>query len=328
MCCAAATVFVIGCQVTPNGAQLTPTTPDADEEMLTERERQELAEIREMLTHLGPNVSSDLRALKDMLERQQQQLEAKAGPPDLVKDLWPTQRVLNETIQTAQQKKGDETLASIDRLQKLVATVEAGLPAREIMVRCERALAYLAQDALDRAYAELGLAYDTADRSPFPRLVPSGVASLIQTSARNQIAAGRAQEAASVVDTVRRNASQHDSLAKFNRINAGLEGARTAGHREAWSVVEAELYEVHNQITALAETLRIDQWEIAPRPDDDEEPAELPEVDDQDAAESDDVDASPEPETETEVEPEADEDDDEIADGPAEAGPRFRRPVR
>lgn len=298
ICFIAAPFLLIGCQTTPTGTEFSPTATVDD--ALTDREQQELAEIKEILKHLGPNVSSDLRSLKDMLERQQEQLLAETGPPDLVQDLWPTQRVLGEAIQTAQLKKAEETLKTLDRLQKLIATVAAGLPARQIMVRCERALAYLGHDALDRAYAELGIAYDIADRSPFPRLVPAGVASLIQTSARSQISAGRPQEAAAVVDNVRRTCAEHDSLRQFERINSGLEGARDAVHREAWGVVEAELFEIHKEITGLAEILRIDQWGIAPR-EAAEEPAppETPEEVADEAPEAEaEAEAADAPETE------------------------------
>ena len=326
MCCAAAPLFVlIGCQTAPTGSEFGPTAQVGMDDTLLTEEQKELEEIKQILAQLGPNVSSDLKSLRDMLERQQEHLHAKAGPPDLVQDLWPTQRVLSQVIQTAQLKKVDETLKGLERLQLLIANVAGGLPAREIMARSERALAYLSEDALDRAYAELGVAYDIADRSSFPRLVPEGVASLIQTSARSQISAGRTQEAASVVDTVRRRCAEHESLKKFDRIASGLEGARDAVHREAWGVVEAELFEIHNEITGLAETLRIDQWGIAPRPADEAPaPAETPA---EDAAEVEDA-AEAEtaaPPAEPEEAPEAAVEAPAAPEAPAEAPSPFRR---
>lgn len=319
ICCATLPFFLIGCQTTPTDSPL-GTGVGLGTDAATDREDQELAEIKDLLRQLGPNVTSDMRSLKDMLERQQEQLLAEAGPPDIVQDLWPTRRVLAEVIQVAQVKKADETLRGLDRLEPLIATVAAGLPARQIMTRSERALAYLSEGAHDRAYSELGVAYDIADKSPFARLVPAGVASLIQTSARSQISAGRTQEAASVIDNVRRTCAEHESLKKFERINSGLEGARDAVHREAWAVVEAELFEIHREITGLAESLSIDQWRLAPRQDDDQ--PEMPQATEEGAGEAEaDSGESPEETPDAEV-------SDEAAEAPAEAAAPVRRPRR
>jgi hypothetical protein len=155
---------------------------------------------------------------------------------------------------------------ALARLQTLVATVSGDLPARRIMVRCERALAYLSQDALDRASPELAIAYDIADNSPFARLVPGGVASLIQNEARSQINAGRASAAISVIETVRDKCAAHESLQQLARISDGVDGARDAVQREAWPVVEAELFEVHREMNDLAQTLQVERWDVGAGP--------------------------------------------------------------
>ncbi len=236
-----------------------------DDEGLSEEKERELAEIKEMLKQLGPDVSSDLASLKEMVERQQQQQRAEAGPPDIVEDLWPAQRVLADAIQKAQLEKADDTLRALERLETLVATVSGDLPARRIMVRCERALAYLSQEALDRASVELAIAYDIADNSPFARLVPGGVASLIQNEARSQISAGRASAAISVIETVREKCAAHESLQRLARISDGVDGARDAVQRGAWSVVEAELFEIHREMNDLAQTLQVERWDLGTR---------------------------------------------------------------
>jgi hypothetical protein len=104
ICCAAILATLIGCQTTPTGSQFSQGTQAQaqDDEGLSEEKQRELAEIKEMLKQLGPDVSSDLASLKEMVERQQQQQRAAAGPPDIVEDLWPAQRALADAIENAQ----------------------------------------------------------------------------------------------------------------------------------------------------------------------------------------------------------------------------------
>jgi hypothetical protein len=200
--------------------------------------------------------------LEDALQRLQEQERAAAGPPALVRDLWPAQRVLDAAIDAARSEKHDETLAALDRLDTLIAAVSGDLPASQIIVHCERALAYLSQDALDEAGAEMALAYRAADATRFATLVPEGVISLIQTNARSQISAGRRPEASELILTILRKCADHASLARMQRIDDAIAGARDAVQREAWPVVEAELFEAHRELTDLAESVRLDRWSL------------------------------------------------------------------
>ena len=140
-------------------------------------------------------------------------------------------------IDAARSEKHDETLAALDRLDTLIAAVSGDLPASQIIVHCERALAYLSQDALDEAGAEMALAYRAADATRFATLVPEGVISLIQTNARSQISAGRRPEASELILTILRKCADHASLARMQRIDDAIAGARDAVQREAWPVV-------------------------------------------------------------------------------------------
>lgn len=220
--------------------------------------------------------------LEDALKRMQEQERAEAGPPDLVRDIWPTQRVLNEAIEAARSSKVDETVAALDRLTPLVAALTGDLPASRIMVHCERALAYLSQNALDEAGAEMALAHRVADGTKFATLVPPNVISLIQTSARSQIQSGRAREAADVVRTILKASSDHQSLDRMARIEDAIAGARVAVDRGAWPVVEAELFEAHRELTDLSETIRPERWDLLG-----EEMDEAAAVADDEAAEGD-----------------------------------------
>lgn len=201
--------------------------------------------------------------LEDALKRMQEQERAEAGPPDLVKDIWPTQRVLNEAIEAARSSKVDETVAALDRLTPLVVAVKGDLPASRIMIHCERALAHLSQNALDEAGAEMAFAHRVADGTKFATLVPPNVISLIQTSARSQIQAGRTREAADVVRTILNAAADHQSLDRMSRIEDAIAGARVAVDRGAWPVVEAELFEAHRELTDLSETIRPERWDLS-----------------------------------------------------------------
>lgn len=200
--------------------------------------------------------------LEDALQRMREQEQAEAGPPALVKDLWPAQRVLNDAIEAARSARENETVAALDRLVALTAVVTGDLPASEIMVHCERALAYLSQNALDEAGIEMAMAYRVADGTKFATLVPANVISLIQTSARSQIQAGRAREAADVVLTILNTCAEHESLDRMTRIESAISGAREAVDRGAWPVVEAELFEAHREYTDLSETIRPERWDL------------------------------------------------------------------
>ncbi|NLO06211.1 MAG: hypothetical protein GX131_10335 [candidate division WS1 bacterium] len=250
--------MLIGCQtMSPTGSPLSPTgTADGEETAaLTEQERQEL--VRETLKELGLD---DIQTLKTKIARLEAQERAKAGPPALAKDMWPTKRVLSDAIQAARTQKATEVGAALERLEPLVATVTADLPANMISVHCERALAYLSSNELNEAAEELAQAYDVAHESKFATLVPAGVEDMIQTNARSQVAAARPQEAATVVQTVLQKCRAHESMATMKRIAQGVVGAREALDRGAWPVVEAELFEVHRELTDFDSRLQTERW--------------------------------------------------------------------
>lgn len=223
----------------------------------------EQAEVLRQLQTKLEAIEEHGMTLEDALRRMQEQERAQAGPPDLVKDLWPAQRVLNNVSEAARSKNIDETLEGLDRMVALNAAITADLPASEIMVHCERALWFLNQDAFNEAGVEMSMAYRAADESKFATLVPQNVISLIQTQARNHIQANKRNEAIDVVSTVLRICSEHDSLERMNRIDEALSGAREAISRGAWGVVEAELFEARTELTDLAEIIRLDSWNVS-----------------------------------------------------------------
>ncbi|MFW5868954.1 MAG: hypothetical protein ACOCX2_14110 [Armatimonadota bacterium] len=265
ICFAAALVVLMGCQTTtPTGSPLVSSTQDGqaaqghDPDAMGPEQQQLLNKLEAKLDELDRQGMT----LEDALQRMHDQERAEAGPPALVKDIWPAQRVLNDAIEAARSSKQDETVEALDRLVTLTAAVTGDLPATQIMVHCERALAFLSQNALDEAAIEMSLAHRVADGTRFATLVPPNVISLIQTSARSQIQAGRAREAADVVLTVLNACAEHQSLDRMTRIDRAITGAREAVEREAWPVVEAELFEAHRELTDLSETIRPERWEL------------------------------------------------------------------
>ncbi|MGI5819381.1 MAG: hypothetical protein ACOX9R_14935, partial [Armatimonadota bacterium] len=265
ICCAAALIVLVGCQITsPTGSPLVPGTDPGqamdgqDTDAMSPQQQQLLNKLEAKLEAIEQHGMT----LEDALQRLQEQERAAAGPPALVKDLWPAQRVLNAAIEAARSSKTEETLATLNRLETLIAAVTGDLPASEIMVHCERALAYLSQNALDEAGVEMALAYRVADGTKFSTLVPANVISLIQTTARSQIQAGRPREAADVVMTILKASADHESLARMERIENAVAGARAAVARGAWAVVEAELFEAHRELTDLSEAIRPERWSL------------------------------------------------------------------
>jgi len=260
ICCGAALVMLIGCEkTTPTGAPitLTPPTGQAGTQMSPEQE-QLLNKLEEKLDELEKQGMS----FEDALDRMKEQERAAAGPPDLVKDLWPAQRVLGDAIEAARSQKSAETTAALDRLVGLAAAITGDLPASEIAVHCERALAYLSQNALDEAGVEMGMAYRVADTTKFSTLLPEGVIPLIQNNARGQISAGRPREATDVVLTILQKCREHNSLGRLRKIDDAIAGAYAGVERGAWAVVEAELYEADRELNDLAESIRPERWDL------------------------------------------------------------------
>jgi len=264
ICFVAALVVLLGCQTTtPTGSSLLPSqngqaAQGEDTNAMGPEQQQLLNKLEAKLDELEKQGMT----LEDALQRMHEQERAQAGPPALVKDLWPAQRVLNDAIEAARSSKQDQTVEDLNRLTSLIATVTNDLPASQIMVHCERALAYLSQNALDEAGIEMSMAYRVADGTKFATLVPANVISLIQTSARSQIQAGRSREAADVVLTILNACSEHESLDRMQRIDSAISGARDAVDRGAWPVVEAELFEAHKELTDLSETIRPERWDL------------------------------------------------------------------
>ena len=265
ICCGAALVVLLGCQqTTPTGTPLSLNTQTGQQaqaqtgESMSPEQEQLLNKLEEKLDELEKHGMS----LEDALERLQEEERAAAGPPSLVKDLWPAQRVLDDAINAARSEKAAETTAALDRLVALSAAINNDLPASQIMVRCERAMAYLSQNALDEAGIEMAMAYRVADLTKFATLVPEGTIALIQNSARSQISAGRPREAAEVVLTVLQKCSDHGSLARMERIDDAIAGAYVGVERGAWPVVEAELGQADAELRDLAETIRPERWDL------------------------------------------------------------------
>jgi hypothetical protein len=267
-------------------------------------------------------------SLEDALQRMQEQERASAGPPDLVKDIWPAQRVLNDALEAARASNAEETLTALNRLVALNSAVAGDLPAAEIIIHCERALAYLSQNALDEAGVEMGMAYRVADGTKFATLVPPNVISLIQTQARSNIQAGKPRAAMDVVRTILTSCAEHESLDRMERIDSAIAGARAAIDRGAWPVVEAELFEAHKELTDLAETIRPERWNLTRDTVDEGVRTIAPEAGEaveEEAAESPEAPRAEETAAPAEADeaPETDEaaTDDEAADADAPTGP-------
>jgi hypothetical protein len=312
---------VFGCQTTtPTGSPMVPSSQagqaqDQDGDGMSPEQQQLMTKLEAKLDALEQHGMT----LEDALQRMREQERAEAGPPDLVKDIWPAQRVLNDAIEAARSSKVDETTTALDRLVTLTDAVTGDLPASRIMIHCERALAHLSQNALDEAGVEMSSAHRVADGTKFATLVPPNVISLIQTSARSQIQAGRSREAADVVRTILKACADHESLDRMDRIDDAIAGARVAVERGAWPVVEAELFEAHRELIDLSETIRPERWDLSGTEMDDEITAA-----DEDAAEGEEPAEEAEEETPTEAD-EAVEGDQEADAGADSAAPRPRR---
>jgi hypothetical protein len=260
ICCGAALIVLLGCQTTtPTGSPLVASGQGTQGTGISPEQEQLLNKLESKLESLEQRGIT----LEDALQRMQEQERAASGPPALVKDIWPAQRVISEAISAARTKNGDQTAAALERFSALSGAVTEDLPASQIAVHCERALAYLSQESmLDEAGVEMGEAYRVADQTKFATLVPGGVASLIQTSARQKISEGRPIEAKDVIMTILKKCEEHESLNRMKRIDGAVAGARDALHRGAWAVVEAELEEADSELRDLAETIRPERWNL------------------------------------------------------------------
>ncbi|MGD9497468.1 MAG: hypothetical protein AB7Y46_14300 [Armatimonadota bacterium] len=251
--CSLALVGLLGCELSQSGtAGQQGLVPDQG---LSEAQQQEFQEMKQLLKQYG----LDLQTLRQQQEQQALLERAQAGPPDVVKDLWPTQQVLGDAMQAAQLRKPEESLGLLDRLDALAAALTADLPASQIITHCERALVHLqsAEPNLEAASAELSMAYQVAQEPSLPTLRPAGVDALIQTNAKGQISAGRPMAAAEVVRTVLDKAGDHWSLQTLNDIRGSIIGAREAVERGKWPVVEAELMVVHQALADLGEEIHL-----------------------------------------------------------------------
>lgn len=302
---------------------MVPSAPGQAQDQGIDGVSSEQAEVLEQLQAKLEAIEEHGMTLEDALRRMQEEERAQAGPPDLVKDLWPAQRVLNNVSEAARSHNIDETLEGLDRMVALNAAITADLPASEVMVHCERALWFLNQDAFNEAGVEMAMAHRAADESKFATLVPQNVISLIQTQARNHIQAKKRSEAIDVVSTVLNICSEHDSLERMTRIDEALSGAREAVSRSAWGVVEAELFEARTELTDLAEVIRLDSWNVSGE----ETSAQGAEPVDEESGE-----AGEEPEAGVEDEGEGPADTDEAMEpadeGAVEAGSARPRPRR
>ncbi len=257
--CGVALVCLLGCQVSQTGA---PGPRAAGQEQVrVEQEARELREMKQAIERYGLTMTS----LAEEIKRQSERSRAETGPPEIVKDLWPTQRVLATAMQAAQLQKTDETLHLLSRLDALVQALYSDLPASQIITRCERALVHLQlpEPNLEEASGELTIAYDVAHDPKLPKLRPAGVDALIQTNAKAQINAGRPTTAIEVVETVLVKCADHWSLQMLERVRAGILAAEAAVAREKWPVVEAELMEVHRELTDLAEEVHLQGYAAA-----------------------------------------------------------------
>ncbi|MEA3403996.1 MAG: hypothetical protein U9R79_22395 [Armatimonadota bacterium] len=193
--------------------------------------------------------------LEQLLERQEKQEQAQAVPA-IDKDLMAARSVLADAIEYSRTTRTSETEGALQRLDALLRAVTDDLPASRTIVRCERALAYLSQNALNEADAELTMAYDIVHEAR-AQLRPGQVEQMIQGKAREQIGAGRPLDAAKVVHAIIERCARHPSLETMQRVRQGLRGASDALERGAWPVVEAELFEIHGAVTELGESIRV-----------------------------------------------------------------------
>jgi len=111
----------MGCQITtPTDSRMAPGTDsgladDQDTDAMGPQQQQLLNKLEAKLEAIEQHGMT----LEDALQRMQEQERAAAGPPALVKDIWPAQRVLNAAIEAARSSKTEETLAALDRLETL-----------------------------------------------------------------------------------------------------------------------------------------------------------------------------------------------------------------
>lgn len=255
--CGTALIVLVGCQLTQTGASGPVGT--GQQQAGRDEESRELREIKQLLEQTGLTVS----ALAQDIQTQAELQRLEAGPPPIVRDLWATQRVLTSALQAAQLKKSQETLTLLARLETLGRALYSDLPASQIIVHSERALMHLqlADPNLEDAAAELAAAYKIASDPKLPKLRPAGVDAQIQSNAKAHVSAGRPDAAIEVLKAVLAKCRDHWSLQLLDRVNTGIEAARSAVNREAWPVVEAELMEVHRELGELAEQVHLQRYE-------------------------------------------------------------------
>ncbi len=258
--CAVALVFLLGCQLSQTGGAGTQLT--SEEQATTDQEARELREIKQLLEQTGLTVST----LAEDIEAQAELQRLEAGPPAVVRDLWPAQRVLGAALQAAQLKKGPETLTLLGRLKGLARALYSDLPAAQIITHAERALLslQLSEPNYEDAAAEVTAAYNVASDPKLPKLRPSGVDSLLQTGAKAHITAGQAEAAIDVLGSVVNKCADHWSLQMLDRALTGVDSAALAVERGAWPVVEAELMEISRELTELAEQVHLQSYSAAP----------------------------------------------------------------
>jgi len=268
ICCGAALVVLLGCQeMSPTDSPLTSANTSTDRAARTTQGSDGMSPEQEQLLNKLEAKLGELEqqgmSLEEALDQMRQQERATAGPPALVKDMWPAQRVLNQALEAANSSNAEDAIAALNRLGPLSAAITGDLPASEIMVHCERALAFLSQNALDEAGVEMGMAHRIADSTRFATLVPEKVIPNIQNLARPHIQAGKPRQAADVIMSVLSMCARHESLARMHRIDNAIEGARTAVDRDAWGVVQAELLVANSELTDLADDVRLSRWDIS-----------------------------------------------------------------
>ncbi|MGC9319365.1 MAG: hypothetical protein ACP5KN_15135 [Armatimonadota bacterium] len=255
ICCGVALIVIVGCQ-TSLEVPGTEAGRSGEGAMSAEEQQRwnELVTKIEKLEERG-------YTLEQLIERQEKQEQAEAVPA-LDKDLMAVRSVLADAIEYSGSKRASETHDALQRLDALLRALTDDLPASRIIIHCERALAYLSQNALNEADAELTAAYDIAHEAR-PQLRPAQVEQMIQSKAREQIAAGRPRDAATVVRAIIERCARHPSLETMTRVRQGLSGAMDALDRDVWPVVSAELFEMHDAITGLDESIRV-QSSVAP----------------------------------------------------------------
>jgi len=250
-------IVLVGCEITTSGEARRGSSSER-----TVNEQQ--FELLQRIDEFEERTDLALDSLMKDADRRRAQESAETGAA-VAKDVQAAQSVLREAEEAAQQKKHESAAAGLARLDHIVLSMQAEVPAAVISQQVERAVAAItvAHRPAD-ASAALLVAYDEGVReakaNATAHLVPEVLKDIER--AKTYTDAGRSQEALAVLNLVLEKASQEPTAQMLEKVREGIAGAKDALGRQAWPVVQAELLELDRMLAEVAS--RVQPEPVAP----------------------------------------------------------------